>query len=100
VRFPCDRFFRGSYWSTYPPNARVATRYPKEPDFYFCLLGVRLVEEVVEEADPPSESYQGDRVYRGGSWDYDIPDAGVTDRYDLSPGECLLDLGFRLVEEV
>jgi hypothetical protein len=91
-----DRVFRGSYWSTYPPNARVAIPYPKEPGFCFCLLGVRLVEEV-EEADPPSRS---NRVRCGGSWYYDAAYARVANRYSVSPGNRYRDLGVRLVEEV
>jgi hypothetical protein len=88
------RVNRGSAWFT--AFARVAVRYYNLPEHSCHNLGVRLVEEVVEAADPLSGSY---RVNRGGSWYRVAANARDALRDDVSPGDRNLYLGFRLVEE-
>jgi hypothetical protein len=105
------RFHRGGSWDSDVTDARVSrggtwrfdtaeacTAYPypyHSPGDRNSILGVRLVEEVVE-VDPPSGS---NRVFGGGSW-YDDPGrARVALRNSTSPRARYCDLGVRLVEE-
>jgi formylglycine-generating enzyme required for sulfatase activity len=91
------RVRRGSSWLARPQVARVAARYYGAPGLRGSLLGVRLVEEVVEGLTPASGSI---RVARGGCWCCFPRYARVARRIVNAPGVRYGRSGIRLVEEV
>ena len=65
----------------------------------YGTVGVRLVEESLEEESPSSHNGSC-RHTRGGGWDDDPQSAGVAIRFSFAPGFRNSALGFRLVEVV
>ena len=64
----------------------------------YGTVGVRLVEESLEEESPSSHNGSC-RHTRGGDWDDDPQSAGVAIRFSFAPGFRNSALGFRLVDE-
>jgi formylglycine-generating enzyme required for sulfatase activity len=95
------RVSRGGSWDVGPQYARVVVRGSGDPGDRGTGLGVRLVEEVVEEVDedltPESWSF---RPLRGGSWCLVPQLAWVADRGSVTPDWRNNRLGIRLVGEV
>lgn len=93
------RFRRGGAWAYSPGNAQYASRHAGFLWNRNHEVGVRLVEGVQEEADPPSRSTSA-RWLRGSSWYNSRALSPVPYRFNRGRGNSPHDFGgFRLVEE-
>jgi len=90
------RVIRGGSWRFAPQNARVAGRSSFTPDYRYDILGVRLVEEPIEERTTYREIHPSNR---GSDWSLNSLSAENVRRYDYIPGCKRNNLGVRLVEE-